>query len=325
MVSTRHVQRFARLAVTTAVAGYLLIVVGGTVRVTGAGMGCGPNWPLCNGEVIPGWDILAWTEFIHRLIALSVILLTGLLAIAGRRVRHVNPWYGRLSLAVPGLVLFQAMLGAITVFTHTDALAVTIRLGVGLSFLALTLTLAFLAVVPATRDRATVAPASRLRPWALAAAGGVFAVMLTGAYTAKSGASLACTAWPDCDGQWIPTGWSPVDVQLTHRLLAAVATLLIVLAAVQAQRLRADAPLLGTISRTAVILMAIQVLVGAANIWFELAQVVRIAHLAVAALIWTLAVLVCLLDWHLPVRAPAGRPQRVTPNVQPRVSHPPVS
>ncbi|MCS7257509.1 MAG: COX15/CtaA family protein, partial [Thermomicrobium sp.] len=74
--------RFRWLALAAAIAGFLLIVVGGTVRVSGAGLGCGPEWPLCNGRLIPGWDLLAWIEYVHRLIALGVILLTGVVVIA---------------------------------------------------------------------------------------------------------------------------------------------------------------------------------------------------------------------------------------------------
>ena len=325
MSSTRQVRRFTRLAVATAIAGYLLVVVGGTVRVTGAGMGCGPDWPLCNGRVIPGADTLAWIEFIHRLVALSVILLTGLLAIAGWRVREVNRSYGRLSVAAAGLVVFQAMLGAITVFTHTDALAVTIHLGVGLSFLALTLSLALLAVASDIRPREGSAAPSPLRPWTLAASGGVFVVMLTGAYTATSGASLACSTWPTCDGHWVPSGWSPTDVQLTHRWLAGFATILVILLAAQARRLRADSPMLGKVSLGIVGLMAAQILVGASNIWFKLASEARIGHLAVAALIWASLVLLTLLDWRLPAGAAAGRRPGIAPSLEPRAARRSVS
>jgi len=60
-----------------------------------------------------------------------------------------------------------------------------------------------------------------------------------------------------------------------------------------------------TVSTAVATLMLIEVLVGAGNIWFTLAPVVRIAHLAVAALIWGLLVLLVLLDRLLPVSLPA--------------------
>ncbi len=44
---------FRRLALATGVATFLLILLGGVVRVSGSGLGCGPagsgfhGWPLC--------------------------------------------------------------------------------------------------------------------------------------------------------------------------------------------------------------------------------------------------------------------------------------
>lgn len=298
------------LALAVAIAGYLLIVIGGTVRVTGAGLGCGPEWPLCNGRIVPGWDLLAWIEYVHRLIALAVILLTGAVAVAGWHTPAPDRWVRRLPFLAVGLVLAQAFLGAVTVWTHLEAAIVALHLGVALSFLAVALILTFRTWFPGLARHAVHSP---LRPWLLISLVTVFLLMLSGAYTAKRGAGFACPEWPFCGGFWLPIGWTNVDVHLTHRLLALVAVLSVVGLAWQAWRIRRDAPWVVGLTAAAAVLMGAQVFVGAANIWFHLHPAVSVAHLAVATVIWVLLVLATLVDRALPVleRAAARARTRV--------------
>ena len=77
---------FFQSAVTATILSYLLIFIGGLVRVSGAGMGC-PNWPKCGEGWMPPTNIdinqinttLAWIEFTNRMfgviLGISIIIL----------------------------------------------------------------------------------------------------------------------------------------------------------------------------------------------------------------------------------------------------------
>src|SRR3954449_10495392 len=92
-------RRFRRLADLTAVVTFLLIVVGGIVRVSQSGLGCGPGgsgtkgWPLCGGQVIPfvGNENRV-IEFSHRFLATVVVILIGLLC--WRAYKHLRVGHG---------------------------------------------------------------------------------------------------------------------------------------------------------------------------------------------------------------------------------------
>ncbi len=69
---------------------YLQVVLGILVRYSGATLAC-PDFPLCNGAVVPEFTSYAVAlQFVHRLVALSILLITGvMLAKAIRAGRDV--------------------------------------------------------------------------------------------------------------------------------------------------------------------------------------------------------------------------------------------
>ena len=104
-----------RFAIVTAVATYLLILIGGLVHGTGSSLAC-PDWPTCYGTLMPKMEGGVLVEHSHRLAAGSVVVLT--LVLAGLLTATRDPALRRLRgfgwLAV-GLVFVQALLGGITV------------------------------------------------------------------------------------------------------------------------------------------------------------------------------------------------------------------
>src|SRR4051795_5626058 len=92
-----------------------LIVLGGVVRITGSGMGCGDHWPLCDGEWFPPLDLPTLIEIGHRwaaaLVSLVVLATAGVAWLRHRSDRSLL--YPATLAAV--LLVVQVLLGAVTV------------------------------------------------------------------------------------------------------------------------------------------------------------------------------------------------------------------
>src|SRR5438552_18563109 len=76
------------LVLATMVATYLLIVLGGFTRVSGSGLGCGNDWPLCQGHLLPPLEFEPIVEWSHRFVT-SIIsfLIAGTAVVAWLGVR----------------------------------------------------------------------------------------------------------------------------------------------------------------------------------------------------------------------------------------------
>jgi heme a synthase len=108
----------ARIAVITTMAIYLQIVIGATMRHTGAGLAI-PDFPLAFGHLIPThWDAKIAIHFAHRAGALAVTLLiaatSGHVFYHHRRSRELV----RPAVLLLLLVAFQITLGALTVLSQ---------------------------------------------------------------------------------------------------------------------------------------------------------------------------------------------------------------
>src|SRR3954467_13083307 len=89
-----------------------LIVLGGVVRITGSGMGCGDHWPLCDGKWFPPLDVPTMIEISHRWVAaLVTIVVLAMTAVAW--IKHRANRYLRDPATLASLLLVvQVLLGA---------------------------------------------------------------------------------------------------------------------------------------------------------------------------------------------------------------------
>ncbi len=134
---------FQKLALTTIVAVYVMIVIGVIVRSTGSGLGCG-DWPLCRGAIIPAldgpnaWDRADWIESIHRWWGVILGFLVLGLGVQAWRVHRATRSIVLAAIVTILLTGFQALLGRWTVESGNSAESVTAHLATSMLILAAT-------------------------------------------------------------------------------------------------------------------------------------------------------------------------------------------
>lgn len=160
MLKTRQTVRFKNLGILTIIAVYVVILAGGIVRASGAGMGC-PDWPTCFGQWIPPTDksqlpvdyheiyanrgykntdfnlTKTWTEYINRLIGVTVGLLIFFTAWSAKIYLKTDKSIFYLALSAFFLVGFQGWLGSVVVESNLKPFLVTIHMLVALFIVAL--------------------------------------------------------------------------------------------------------------------------------------------------------------------------------------------
>lgn len=285
-------RRFTILAWSAAVCTYLLIILGGVVRITGSGLGCGDHWPLCNGHLFPPLnDIGTVIEWSHRLMAALVSTLVASLTVLAlwlcwradvATCRRVV----KASLLALGLLIVQVLLGAITVKLALPAWTVILHLGTAMLLLATLL-------IIAAGSTPHLDPVSRLLvPLS-------FVTVLFGALTANLGAAAACHGFPLCNGQIWSTAGPLAWIQWIHRLLAYTLTTVAIIWAIRSRRQAAF---------VVVGLVALQVSIGAATVLLGLPSGLQVAHVAVGTAVWATVVLAA---------ARASEPHRVLDGLRP--------
>jgi len=153
-------RRLQHVALATLATVYLQIVVGATMRHTGAGLAI-PDFPWMFGHLVPDhWDPKIAIHFAHRVGALCVTLM--LLATTGHVfARHRN----RLELLRPSILLLalvtlQITLGAFTVLSGKEYIINSLHVVTGASVLVTTLILTLRAHRARFGD--VLGPASRI-------------------------------------------------------------------------------------------------------------------------------------------------------------------
>jgi heme A synthase len=283
-----------RLVLATGLATFVLIIVGGVVRVSDSGLGCGPagsgfhGWPFCNGDVVPGVDLNSIVEYTHRVVAILVgFMILALFVMAWRRHRQ----FLAPTAALLVLVIAQGALGGATVEENLEEVYVAAHLGLAMLLLGLLLYL-----WRGVSDARPEPGGPRLRGLAIAASAAVLCTVVAGGYMAGTqnygradyqlgdGAHHACgKQFPTCNGEFMPFGQARlVDIHLTHRAFMYLASVLVIALVVVSLRRRVAV----RYSLALGALLVTQILVGALNVWLDEYELLILLHLALGTLLW---------------------------------------
>ncbi len=295
--------RYQKLVGLTLAATLGLVIVGVVVRATDSGMGC-PDWPFCHGQVVPALgDFKAWAEWIHRLIAAVIGLLVLGIAVLAVLDHRDRPTLVLGSIGSVALVGFQAWLGEETVRLGNSGPSVTAHLATALIVVGL---LTFLFVRAGHSARMPFRGSSqRFTLLAAFTALAAYAVLLFGSNVTARDAALVFPDWPLMGGVIIPPfGAMPSGAQLLavtnalHRYVAAIVGVLLVATWLVAWRGQRTNRVLFRLVTIAALLYPLQAVVGAFQIWTQLAPWTQVVHVALAAFIWTAAVAAVFVSYY---------------------------
>jgi heme a synthase len=277
--------------------GFVQVVFGAIVRISGSGLGCGDHWPDCYGSFAPTTSAQTLlVEISHRYGAAALSIAIIALAIVALRQRNTEGVTGpggalRAALLAVLLVIIAALFGAVTVKMELNPIVVVTHLSIAMSLLAALVVV----IVRAGGFGALRIPARYVRTFrsARAAVGLTFLVLVFGALTANTrGASQSCLGFPLCR---IAAGsGTPFWIQVTHRIIALL--LLGHLTGIFfAVRRRGESAIIRHAAVTALTVVVIQIVIAAAMVELGLPAALRSLHQAVGTLLWICVVAMAAL------------------------------
>jgi heme a synthase len=315
--------RFSKFLVVCTV---LLILAGSLVTSHDAGLSV-PDWPTSYGWNMFTFPPSMWVANIlyehgHRLIASTVGFLTIVLAM-WLSLAEPRRWLKWLGFAALGAVIAQGVLGGLTVIFFLPASISTAHAGLAEIFFCLTVAIALFTSPgwmagygtaalhdPASYDAAPGVDDVMLRGLATAATALIFSQILIGATMRHTGAGLAIPDFPWMFGHIVPDHWSAkIAVHFAHRVGALVVTVGVLAASADVWSRHRDRPELTRPATLILVLVAVQVTLGALTVLTARNVWINSFHVVCGALVLTTSLVLTLRSWRVRFAAepmPAG-------------------
>lgn len=115
----RGSERGMRLAGFISLAGIFAVNAMGFVdHDTQSGLGCGANWPLCHGALIPAFSNEAVIiEYVHRLLTLGFVAVLIVFLLGAWRRHRVEHWWKSMTVVLTSLLLVETVICTAGVLT----------------------------------------------------------------------------------------------------------------------------------------------------------------------------------------------------------------
>ena len=304
-----------RFALLTACFTALLIFVGGLVTSTESGLSV-PDWPTTYGWNMFSFPFSKWVggivyEHSHRLVASFVGFLTVILAV-WTWLKEKRAWVRWLSLAALGAVILQGILGGLTVLYLLPTSISMTHACLAQTFFCLTIALALFTSpgwkrgLPLIKSRTESIPVQMLCALTTAA---VYLQLILGALMRHTKSGLAIPDFPLAFGRIIPPFTSDkVIIHFAHRAGGVIVTAMIVWTFSRIARSYSDHSLLYKPALAMLLLVGVQLMLGALTVWTSKAVVPTTAHVATGAFVLGTSLLLTLRTYGMvAVRVPAWK------------------
>lgn len=277
---------------------FVLVMLGAFTTSIGAGM-VFQDWPLSDGSLDPhGWlsNLAMFAEHSHRLSAGVMTLITLGLAIAIWRT-EARRWVRRLGWFAVGLVVVQAVVGGLRVLLNPiwvpaldDSLGrLFAMLHACLAQIFVCTLFALTAVLsrPWIEGRAggATSPSRGLRRLGIVACCLILLQLAIAAVMRHDFAGLAIPTFPLAWGHLFPTHWDfRIGINFAHRAMALVLVVVLGWLAIKVKRDPAAGSDLRALAAIMILLLMVQIALGASIIWTARNPYVTTAHVLGGAL-----------------------------------------
>lgn len=302
----------------------LLLFMGGFTTSIGAGM-VFLDWPLSDGSLNPqGWlsDRDMFAEHSHRLLGAQVGLLVIALTL-WLHFREARAWLRNLALAALVLVTLQGLLGGgrvlfdeLNIHSEHNLLAQTLAIIHACAAQIFVCVMVALAIgvsrfwIEGGAGLKAPLPGS-LRGWGIAACMATFVQLIAGAVMRHHHAGLAIPYFPlSSPDSLLPPAWGfQVGIHFAHRVGAVLVTAVVAVFAWKLWRARETPAFLRVLTALLVLLLTVQIYLGASIVWTHRNPYPTTLHVIVGALILALAWAITFISFRSPRPARVGSPR----------------